>query len=185
MSFMTVSHNSDFLDTNFDFDGEVISTAVYRDALRSNMRKAPSRSRLPTQSNTELTESPPHVTDNNPPEPSMRDDPSPTDDEAFLGIVSGSGPILRSTVLSESVTDNKSKNLKDVKKALKNANTAVLLDNAQNFEGAIQAYAQTCGILQQLLPRLSRDENIRKFKGIVCFSASNSYFRLTTLAQYL
>jgi hypothetical protein len=52
-------------------------------------------------------------------------------------------------------------------KALQKANTAVLLDNAQNFEGAMQAYSEACALLQQVMLRSSGDEDKRKLEAIV------------------
>jgi hypothetical protein len=52
-------------------------------------------------------------------------------------------------------------------KALQKANTAVLLDNAQNFEGAMQAYSEACSLLQQVMARSSGDEDRRKLEAIV------------------
>jgi hypothetical protein len=54
-------------------------------------------------------------------------------------------------------------------KALQKANTAVLLDNAQNFEGAMQAYSEACGLLQHVMARSSGDEDRRKLEAIVSF----------------
>lgn len=51
--------------------------------------------------------------------------------------------------------------------ALQKANTAVLLDNAQNFEGAMQAYAEACDLLQQVMMRSPGDEDKRKLDAIV------------------
>ncbi|CAG8949861.1 hypothetical protein HYFRA_00004188 [Hymenoscyphus fraxineus] len=51
-------------------------------------------------------------------------------------------------------------------KALQKANTAVLLDNAQNFEGAMQAYSEACALLQQVMSRSSGDEDKRKLEAI-------------------
>jgi hypothetical protein len=51
--------------------------------------------------------------------------------------------------------------------ALQKANTAVLLDNAQNVEGAIQAYSEACALLQQVMVRSSGDEDKRKLEAIV------------------
>lgn len=53
-------------------------------------------------------------------------------------------------------------------KALQKANTAVLLDNAQNFEGATQAYSEACTLLQQVMQRSSGDDDRRKLEAIVC-----------------
>jgi hypothetical protein len=52
-------------------------------------------------------------------------------------------------------------------RALQKANTAVLLDNAQNFEGAIEAYGDACKLLQQVMIRSSGDEDRRKLDSIV------------------
>ncbi|KAF4636991.1 hypothetical protein G7Y89_g1088 [Cudoniella acicularis] len=51
-------------------------------------------------------------------------------------------------------------------KALQKANTAVLLDAAQNFEGAMQAYSEACALLQQVMIRSSGDEDKRKLEAI-------------------
>ncbi|KAF1949317.1 hypothetical protein CC80DRAFT_429547 [Byssothecium circinans] len=51
-------------------------------------------------------------------------------------------------------------------RALQKANTAVLLDNAQNFEGAVQAYGDACKLLQQVMIRSSGEEDRRKLDSI-------------------
>ncbi|KAK2001551.1 MIT domain-containing protein [Colletotrichum falcatum] len=51
-------------------------------------------------------------------------------------------------------------------RALQKANTAVQLDNAQNFEGARHAYAEACDLLHQVLARTSTDEDRRKLEAI-------------------
>lgn len=52
-------------------------------------------------------------------------------------------------------------------RALQKANTAVQLDNAQNFEGARQAYDEACDLLHQVLQRTNADEDKRKLEAIV------------------
>lgn len=52
-------------------------------------------------------------------------------------------------------------------RALQKANTAVQLDNAQNFVGAREAYAEACNLLHQVLLRTSGDEDQRKLEAIV------------------
>ena len=52
-------------------------------------------------------------------------------------------------------------------KALQKANHAVLLDNAQNFEGAMDAYGDACALLQQVMLRSSGDDDRRKLEAIV------------------
>lgn len=52
-------------------------------------------------------------------------------------------------------------------KALQKANTAVLLDNAQNFDGAMHAYSEACSLLQQVMLRSSGEEDRRKLEAIV------------------
>lgn len=58
-------------------------------------------------------------------------------------------------------------------KALQKAHTAVLLDNAQNFEGAIEAYSDACKLLQQVLLRSTGEEDRRKLDAIVSCYALN------------
>lgn len=54
-------------------------------------------------------------------------------------------------------------------RALQKANTAVLLDNAMNYEGAIEAYMDACGLLQQVMMRTSGSEERQKLQEIVGF----------------
>ncbi|KZF26067.1 hypothetical protein L228DRAFT_257563 [Xylona heveae TC161] len=51
-------------------------------------------------------------------------------------------------------------------KALQKANTAVLLDNAQNFEGAIDAYRDACALLGQVMLKSSGEEDRQKLEAI-------------------
>ncbi|OAP58786.1 hypothetical protein AYL99_06083 [Fonsecaea erecta] len=51
-------------------------------------------------------------------------------------------------------------------KALAVANNAVLLDNAQNIEGAIEAYAEACDLLQQVLIRSSVLDDRKRLSDI-------------------
>ena len=52
-------------------------------------------------------------------------------------------------------------------KALQKANHAVQLDNAQNFEGAMEAYADACALLQEVMMRSSGDDDRRKLEAVV------------------
>jgi len=52
-------------------------------------------------------------------------------------------------------------------KALQKAHTAVLLDNAQNFEGAMEAYRDACALLRQVMMRSSGEEDRKKLESIV------------------
>lgn len=54
-------------------------------------------------------------------------------------------------------------------RALQKAHTAVLLDNAQNYEGAIEAYGEACSLLHQVLMRSSGEEDRKKLDAIVSF----------------
>ena len=63
--------------------------------------------------------------------------------------------------------------------ALQRANTAVQLDNSQNFEGARQAYAEACHLLQQVLGKTTQDEGKRKLEAIVSWLFC--YIRLPNL----
>ena len=51
-------------------------------------------------------------------------------------------------------------------KALTKANTAVLLDNAQNFEGAVDAYEEACELLDQVMTRSSDLDDRKKLSAI-------------------
>lgn len=64
-------------------------------------------------------------------------------------------------------------------KALQKANTAVLLDNAQNFEGAMQAYSEACALLQQVMLRSSGDDDRRKLEAIVGLASAFIAYSLT------
>ena len=52
-------------------------------------------------------------------------------------------------------------------RALQKANSAVQLDNATNVDGARDAYAEACDLLQQVLVRTTGDEDRRKLEAIV------------------
>lgn len=68
-------------------------------------------------------------------------------------------------------------------RALQKANTAVQLDNAQNFEGAREAYAEACELLQQVLDRTSGDEDKRKLEAIVSPESQESRESHQTMAN--
>ena len=51
-------------------------------------------------------------------------------------------------------------------RALQKANTAVLLDNAQNFEGALEAYSDACRLLQLVMDRSNGADDRRKLDSI-------------------
>lgn len=52
-------------------------------------------------------------------------------------------------------------------KALQKANHAVLLDNAQNFVGAMDAYADACTLLQRVMSTSATDEDREKLEAVV------------------
>ncbi|KAG6001695.1 hypothetical protein E4U21_003897 [Claviceps maximensis] len=51
-------------------------------------------------------------------------------------------------------------------RALQMANTAVQLDNAQNFEGARRSYVEACDLLKQVLLKTTADEDKKKLDAI-------------------
>jgi hypothetical protein len=51
-------------------------------------------------------------------------------------------------------------------KALQQANTAVLLDNALNYEGALESYGDACQLLQLVMERTSGEDDKRKLEEI-------------------
>lgn len=52
-------------------------------------------------------------------------------------------------------------------RALQKANTAVQLDNAQNFGDAKESYAEACDLLRQVLLMTTVDEDRKKLEAIV------------------
>jgi hypothetical protein len=52
-------------------------------------------------------------------------------------------------------------------RALQKANTAVLLDNALNFEGALEVYEESCNLLQRVMIRSRLEEDRIKLDAIV------------------
>lgn len=52
-------------------------------------------------------------------------------------------------------------------KALSMANTAVQLDNAQNYGAAREAYVEACELLQQVLGRTNGEDDRNKLEAIV------------------
>ena len=52
-------------------------------------------------------------------------------------------------------------------KALAKAKHAVLLDNAQNFEGAMGAYSDACALLQQVMNRSAGEDDRKKLETVV------------------
>lgn len=69
-------------------------------------------------------------------------------------------------------------------KALQKAHTAVLLDNAQNFEGAIEAYSDACRLLQHVLQRSTGEEDRRKLDAIVSCSVTIVLLTLLNSSAY-
>jgi len=64
--------------------------------------------------------------------------------------------------------DGKEKDRKTMlARALQKANTAVILDNEQNWEGAVAAYSEACHLLQEVTERSSGEEELRKLNAIV------------------
>ena len=51
-------------------------------------------------------------------------------------------------------------------RALAKANNAVLLDNSSNIDGAIEAYAEACDLLQQVMMRSSDNDDRKKLSAI-------------------
>ena len=68
-------------------------------------------------------------------------------------------------------------------KALQKANNAVLLDNAQNFQGAMHAYSEACSLLQQVMMRSSGEEDKRKLEAIVSLSRPIKVLLLISLRE--
>jgi len=88
-----------------------------------------------------------------------------------IGIEPGRNSTIESTDSSKRRSKtSKEKREKDKKtmlsKALEKANTAVLLDNASNFAGALEAYKDACALLQHVCERTNSAEDKAKLENI-------------------
>ena len=63
-------------------------------------------------------------------------------------------------------------------KALQKANTAVLLDNAANYEGAIEAYLDACDLLSQVMYRADGEEKHKLEDIVSAFDGTHLNFAL-------
>lgn len=95
----------------------------------------------------------------------------PRNRESRKGSVGTEGESSTSSVRSTRVKAPRRRTTAMLSKALQKANHAVLLDNAQNFEGAMDAYADACNLLHQVMSRSSTDEDRRKLENVVSKSA--------------
>lgn len=59
-----------------------------------------------------------------------------------------------------------------LEKALSRAQAAVVLDRHRNYEGAINAYRDTCSLLQEVMHRSDLGEEKQQLDDIVCFPVS-------------
>lgn len=91
-------------------------------------------------------------------------------DETSRGSGGTEGESSASSIRSNRAKDHRRKTPSQkamLSKALQKANHAVLLDNAQNFEGAMDAYADACALLQQVMTRSSGEDDRRKLEAVV------------------
>lgn len=70
-------------------------------------------------------------------------------------------------------------------RALQMANTAVQLDNAQNFEGARRSYVEACDLLKQVLLKTTADDDRKKLDAIVsaCGASRNTGHKISSLTH--
>ncbi|KAI9811175.1 MAG: hypothetical protein M1827_005626 [Pycnora praestabilis] len=76
------------------------------------------------------------------------------------------GPSSRNRDRDQERGDRDSSQKAMLSAALQKANTAVLLDNAQNFVAAMDAYADACALLEQVMSKSSGDDDRRKLEAI-------------------
>lgn len=98
--------------------------------------------------------------------------------ESRKGSVGTEGESSTSSVRSTRVRTSRRKTPAMLSKALQKANHAVLLDNAQNFEGAMEAYADACNLLSQVMIRSSTEEDRRKLDNVVSRPKPDQLVRL-------
>lgn len=63
-------------------------------------------------------------------------------------------------------------------KALQKANNAVLLDNAANYEGAIEAYLDACDLLSHVMYRADGEEKHKLEDIVSAFDGTHLAFML-------
>ena len=91
-------------------------------------------------------------------------------DEPSRGSAGTEGESSASSVRSNRARNHRRKTPSQkamLQKALQKANHAVRLDNAQNFEGAMGAYADACALLEQVMMRSSGDDDRKKLEAVV------------------
>ena len=115
----------------------------------------------------------PEITTNNGMDSSSQTSPSRRPGAPADGISDMAGATPMVILSTETDRENRQRGPSQksmLSRALQKANTAVLLDNAANFEGAIEAYVDACQLLQQAMLRSSggNDERL-KLQEIVRF----------------
>lgn len=101
----------------------------------------------------------PQLVPEHPPKPISSPARSHFRESAILGV--GDSPIIRGK-------EHRSHSQKAMlSSALAKANTAVQLDNAENYEGAMEAYGDACVLLGQVMMRAGGDEDRKKLQAIV------------------
>lgn len=129
---------------------------------RMNHRADPARSMYSSRSSSRTSRSERH-------QPSQRRH-SRNRDDPRKGSTGTEGESSASSIHSARTKPPKRKTYSQtiiLSKALQKANHAVLLDNAQNFEGAMDAYADACTLLQRVMSTSSTEEDRQKLEAVV------------------
>lgn len=129
---------------------------------RMNHTADPSRSMYSSRSSSRTSRSEQH-------QPSQRRH-SRNRDDPRKGSTGTEGESSASSINSTRTKPPKRKTYSQtviLSKALQKANHAVLLDNAQNFEGAMDAYADACSLLQRVMSTSATDEDRQKLEAVV------------------
>ena len=132
------------------------ANAIIAGASISKLSQHPFGSPYPSVS-TPSSKSPSHP-------PSQPPPPPPPEKSALNRIAQHQQPTA-----PRKVRQNRSSSYKTMLgSALQMANTAVQLDSANNIEGAMEAYGDTCKLLQQAMQRASQEDDRRQLLSIVC-----------------
>lgn len=129
---------------------------------RMNHRADPARSMYSSRSSSRTSRSERH-------QPSQRRH-SRNRDDPRKGSTGTEGESSASSIHSARTRPPKRKTYSQtiiLSKALQKANHAVLLDNAQNFKGAMDAYADACTLLRRVMSTSSTDEDRQKLEAVV------------------
>ncbi|KAK4106750.1 hypothetical protein N658DRAFT_491374 [Parathielavia hyrcaniae] len=145
-------------ELEFDFDDVVINSLAYRKLVHAQVTKK-------TQTATATAAPPDGPTTTTTTSTTAQGTTSPTD-------LTDAGTLGQADTVEEPQQGVSPTTRQALQRALRRASAATQLDIAQDFEGAIRAYAVACAMLQQISSSCTTEENRRSLAVIVSLSPS-------------